>query len=125
MFSSSSSTCSRLLLDGRVLGDVETATGVAARTRGLLGRDGIDGVLLIPNARSVHTFGMAFDIDAAFCDSDGRVQRILTVKRNRVTRWVRGAAFVLEAEAGAFERWGVSAGDRLSVEPDVLDRGLS
>ena len=37
---------------------------------GLLGRDGIEGALLLRPARSVHTLGMRFAIDVAFCDAD-------------------------------------------------------
>ena len=38
--------------------------------RGLLGRDGIDGAMLLRPARSVHSVGMRFPIDVAFCDQD-------------------------------------------------------
>ena len=46
--------------------------------RGLLGRDGIEGALLLRPARSVHTFRMRFAIDVAFCDRDLRVLRVVT-----------------------------------------------
>lgn len=101
-----------LVHEGEVLASVEDARTRRARLRGLLGRDGCDGVLRL-RARSVHTFGMRFPIDVAFCDRDGVVVRIVTLPPNRVTRPVLRAPIALEAEAGAFRRWGIGPGDRL------------
>lgn len=103
-----------LVHEGEVLASVEEARTRRARRRGLLGRERCDGVLRL-RARSVHTFGMGFPIDVAFCDLDGVVVRIVTVPPNRVTRPLLRAPVALEAEAGAFRRWGVKAGDRLEV----------
>jgi uncharacterized membrane protein (UPF0127 family) len=104
-----------LVKDGVVLASIEVAGGRAAKARGLLGRDGIDGVLVLDGVRSVHTIGMRFAIDVAFCDRDGLVLRSVTVPRWRVTRPVPRAARVIEAEAGAFSRWGVAVGDRIEL----------
>jgi uncharacterized protein len=103
-----------LVRGGEVLASAETATTRRARRVGLLGRDGVDGVLVVP-ARSVHTFGMRFPIDVAVCDRDLRVRRIVTLPRNRITRptWRRSVA--IEASAGAFRSWGVAPGDRLEL----------
>ena len=100
--------------DGRVLASAELATTRAERRRGLLGRDGIDGVLVL-RARSVHTFGMRFAIDVAFCDAAGTVRRTATLAPNRVTLPVRGATTVIEATAGSFAAWGLGPGDRIEV----------
>jgi uncharacterized membrane protein (UPF0127 family) len=89
---------------------IEVASTRRARGRGLLGRDGIDGALWLPGVRSVHTVGMRFAIDVAWLDADGRVLRVRTVRPGRATGWVRSAAGVLEAEAGALARWGLTAG---------------
>src|SRR5207253_1449246 len=62
-----------LIRDGEVLATLEVAASPAARLRGLLGRDGFGGAILIRHARSVHTIGMRFPIDVAFCDRDLRV----------------------------------------------------
>jgi uncharacterized membrane protein (UPF0127 family) len=105
-----------LLRDGQVLASLEVAATRAERRRGLRGRDGITGALLLRPARSVHTFGVRFPIDVAWCDKDLRVLRVATVGRRRVTRAVRGARAVLEAEAGSFESWGLRPGDQLEVE---------
>jgi uncharacterized membrane protein (UPF0127 family) len=106
-----------LVADGRVLASVEIAQGCRGRVRGLLGRDGIDGALLLRPARSVHSFGMRFPIDVAFCDADLCVLAIVALPPRRVTRPRRRARVVVEAELGAFERWGVHVGDRLEVKP--------
>ena len=104
-----------LLREGRVLASLELATTRADRRRGLLGRDGIDGALLLEPARSVHTVGMRFPIDVAHLDADGCVLRTTTMHRNRVGLPVAGARRVLEAEAGCFERWGIEVGQVLEV----------
>ena len=89
------------------LGPVERAVTIAARTRGLLGRTGVDGALLLSPASSVHTIGMRFAIDVAHLDADLRVLRITTMAPNRLGRPVRHSRHVLEAEAGTFARWGL------------------
>ena len=90
----------------------------SARRRGLLGRDGIDGALLLSPARSVHTIGMRFAIDVAWCDRDLVVLRTARLPRRRVTCPVLRAHAVLEAEAGAFARWGLAAGDQLELRDE-------
>jgi hypothetical protein len=102
-----------LLRDGEVLASLEVADSRSTRRRGLLGRDGVDGALLLIPARSVHSVGMRFDIDVAWCDSDLTVLRTAQLRRNRVSRSVWRAHAVLEAEAGTFQRWGLAPGDVL------------
>ncbi len=104
-----------LLRDGEVLASLEIASSRAARRRGLLGRDGIDGALLIERTRSVHTVGMRFPIDVAFCDAGLVVIRIRTLVPWRVTAPVAGARCVIEAEKGSLARWGLKAGDAVEV----------
>ncbi|HEX9995041.1 MAG TPA: DUF192 domain-containing protein [Acidimicrobiales bacterium] len=104
-----------LVCDGRVLASLDVADRRASRRRGLLGKDRIEGALLIRPCRSVHTIGMRVPVDVAFCDADLVVLRVVTVPRNRVTRAVLRARAVVEAEAGSFSRWGVGPGDRLEV----------
>ena len=105
-----------LLRDGEVLATLEVAESFASRARGLLGRDGMDGALLLRPARSVHTIGMRFPIDVAFCDPTGTVIRVATLKPRRVSRLVWRAGFVVEAPAGAFERWRLSPGDLVEIK---------
>ncbi len=104
-----------LVRDGTVLASLEVAASRAARRKGLLRRDGIDGALLLTPARSVHTLGMRFDIDVAFLDRDGGVRRTVRMSRNRIGLPCWTARSVVEAEAGAFARWNLATGQRLEV----------
>ena len=114
-----------LVRDGKVLATLEVAASVRDRTRGLLGRDGIDGAILLRPARSVHTLRMRFPIDVAFCDRELRVLRVTTMTRNRVSRPVLKARCAIESEAGTMARWGVRVGDTLEIrgldEDGVID----
>jgi uncharacterized membrane protein (UPF0127 family) len=104
-----------LLRDGDVLAAAEVAAGPAARARGLLGRDDYDGAMVLHHTRSVHTVGMRFPLDVAFCDRDLVVLDVARVPPMRLTRPRRRGRTVIEARAGAFERWGLRAGDHLEL----------
>ena len=96
-----------------VLASLEVASSRRDRRRGLLGRDGYDGALLIERAKSVHTLGMRFAIDVAHLDGDDVVLKVATMAPWRIGMPVAAARSVLEAEAGSFERWGLAVGDPL------------
>jgi len=104
-----------LVRDGEVLAAVEVAESAAARRRGLMHRDHFDGALVLRPCRNVHTLGMRFPIDVAFCDSEGTVLRTTTLAPWRISPIVRRAAFAIEAEAGAFDRWRLTRGDRVEL----------
>jgi len=104
-----------LWVDGVEVASLEVADTYRRRLRGLLGRDGIDGAILFRPGNSVHTLGMRFPIDVAHCDADLRVLRTITMVPHRLGRAVRGTKVVIEAEAGQFERWQLSAGSQLRV----------
>jgi uncharacterized membrane protein (UPF0127 family) len=104
-----------LVRDVDVLATVEVAATARARRRGLLGRDDIDGALVIRPCRNVHTARMRFPIDVAFCDVSGRVLHTATLRPWRLSRVVPRAAFVVETRAGAFDRWALRPGDRLEL----------
>jgi uncharacterized protein len=81
---------------------VPVATGLRARLLGLsfLGREEAGVGLLIPRCRSVHTFGMRFELDVLFLDRAGRP---VAVRRGVPPRRIvseRHAAAVLELPAG-------------------------
>ncbi|MFI0230364.1 DUF192 domain-containing protein [Streptomyces sp. NPDC017086] len=115
--------------DGRGRLTVRTATGEAltapvpleiaasyrARTKGLLGRDSVDGALLLSPASGVHTFGMRMPIDVAYLDRRLRVVAVRTMPPGRLGRPRLRARHVLEAAAGAMAGWGVRAGARMEV----------
>lgn len=94
---------------------LEVAGTPRARMRGLLGRDGLDGALLLTPARSIHSFRMRFAIDVAYLDANHRVLAVETLRPNRLGRRARGTRHVLEAEAGRFELWGLRPGLDLVV----------
>ena len=114
-----------LVHEGRVLASLEIAENRNARRRGLLGRDGIDGALLLRPARSVHTMKMRFAIDVAHVtesESDGLenaaelvVLSVTTMQPWRLGRWSPRALGVIEAEAGSFRQWGLEPGMRLGI----------
>ncbi len=104
-----------LLRDEEVLATAEIAATRKLRRKGLLGRDSIDGALVIRPCRHVHTIRMCFKIDVAFCDKDGFVLAIKSLAPNRLSRIVPRAGFVVEAATGAFERWHLRVGDQLEV----------
>ncbi len=99
-----------------VVASLEIADTRRSRRTGLLGRDGIDGALLLDPARSVHTIGMRFPIDVAHLDTDMLVLCVTTMKPGRVGAYHRSARMVLEAEAGSMERWGIEPGVQLETK---------
>ncbi|MDX2643689.1 DUF192 domain-containing protein [Streptomyces sp. PA03-1a] len=107
--------------DGAVTPDgagipLEIAASYRARTRGLLGRTGISGALLLTPAASVHTLGMRFAIDVAYLDRRLRVLAVRTMPPGRLGRPRLRARHVLEAEAGAMAAWGLVPGAAVTVE---------
>jgi len=106
-----------LLREGEVLAALEVADSRKARRKGLVGRDGIDGALLLPSARlGVHSIGMRFELDVAFCDRDMVVRRVVCLRPMRMTRPSFRAPCVIEAQGGAFDRWQLHVGDELEIK---------
>ncbi len=105
-----------LLAGDHVVASLEIANTRSTRRKGLLGRDGIEGALLLDPARSVHTIGMRFAIDVAHLDSEMVVLRVSTMKPGRVGAYHRSARMVIEAEAGSLKRWGIEPGVQLEIE---------
>jgi uncharacterized protein len=87
----------------------------SAKRTGLLGRDGVDGALVIRGCRWIHTIGMRFDLDVAYLDEDGTVVKTVRMHRRRLGAPVLRARSVVEAEAGAFARWGLHVGDVIEL----------
>lgn len=104
-----------LVHEGRVLASLEIADSRADRRKGLLGRDGIDGALLLRPAKSVHTVKMKFAIDVAHLDDDLTVLATTTMAPGRVGKWSPRAKSVVEAEAGSFRKWGLEVGMQLEI----------
>ncbi|WP_369391598.1 DUF192 domain-containing protein [Streptomyces sp. CG1] len=104
---------------------LEIAASYRARTKGLLGRDSVVGVLLLSPASGVHTFGMRIPIDVAYLDRRLTVRAVRTMKPGRLGLPRLRARHVLEAEAGTMAGWGLRAGVRVSVEVDAVVSGAS
>lgn len=94
---------------------LEVAASYRARTRGLLGRDGIEGALLLTPAASVHTFRMRFAVDVAYLDRSLRVRAVVTMPPGRLGLPRPLSRHVLEAEAGAMAGWGLRPGTRVEL----------
>ena len=104
-----------LVAQDRVFASLEVAESPRGRARGLLGREALEGALWLAGTRAVHTLGMRFAIDVAYCDGAGRVLEIVIMKPWRVGRPRLRARSVVEAEAGNLGRWGVTVGTTLEV----------
>ena len=110
----------------QVMLQVELARTSAERQRGLMGRRS-----LAPRAGMVFLFpeptrgafwmkGTLIPLSAAFYDGRGRILRILRMEpclKDPCRLYDPGVAYrgVLEVNAGSFGRWGIRAGDRITV----------
>lgn len=104
--------------DARVLASADIAESGPTRRRGLLGTDGYDGALVLRPCRWIHTLGMRYAIDVAYLDERGEVIKTMQMHRHRVGVPVWRARQVIEAQAGAFARWGLHVGDVIEVRDD-------
>ena len=73
-----------LVTDGRVLASAEVVNGRRDRARGLIGRDGHEGALVLSPCRWIHTVGMRFPLDVAYVDAEGIVLKTVRMNRNRM-----------------------------------------
>ena len=104
-----------LLRGDDVLASGEVAESLSDRARGLLGHREYHGALLLMRTRAVHTAGMRFAVDVAFLDKELHVLATTRLRAWSVAFPRRGAAHVLEAQAGAFERWHLKPGDQIEI----------
>lgn len=94
---------------------LEIAASYRTRRRGLLGRTGVEGAMLITPCSSVHTFRMGFPIDVAYLDRHLTVLHTQTLKPGRLPRPRPRARHVLEAQAGAMAAWGLRPGVQVTM----------
>lgn len=86
---------------------IEVAASFGARLRGLaLRRLPPDRGLLLPRTRSVHTFGMRFELDLLWLDASGRVVRVDRAVPPWRVRTCRRARAVVEVPAKRVRRAG-------------------
>jgi len=104
--------------------NLEDAGGMAGKSRGLLGRDGLEaeaGMLFeagrLEPFMCMHMLFMRFAIDIVFLDRDGRVIRINhNLRPWRISSIVWGACRALELAAGAAARSQTEIGDQIIFE---------
>ena len=103
---------------------LEEAGGMTGKSRGLLGRDGLDaeaGMLFeagrLEPFMCMHMLFMRFAIDIVFLDRHGTVIRINhNLRPWRISSIVWGARRVLELSAGAAARSRTQVSDRIIFE---------
>jgi uncharacterized membrane protein (UPF0127 family) len=109
-----------------VLLDVEIAQTPEQHRRGLMGRKFLApdaGMVFVYFDEQTGAFWMKdtlIPLSIAFYDQQGRIERIVDMKpcrRDPCKLYDPGVPFwgALEVNRGAFERWGVGEGDRLSL----------
>ena len=104
---------------------LEEAGGITGKSRGLLGRDGLDaqaGMLFeagrLEPFMCMHMLFMRFAIDIVFLNRHGTVIRINhNLRPWRISSIVWGARRVLELSAGAAARSRTQIGDQIILEP--------
>ncbi len=102
-----------------LLGDrIDLAGKSGERTKGLLGRAGLDdgeGLWIAP-CEAIHMFFMKFAIDAVFIDKKRRVTKVVSnLKPWRLAASLR-AHSVIELPVGVAERTRTEKGDQLEFE---------
>ena len=100
--------------DARVLASADIADDRASRRRGLRGRDGLEGALVLRPCRWVHTIGMRFPIDVVYLWRDNRVLKIVHAMRCCRVSACWSARSVLEMPAGWAEAHDLRAGRTLT-----------
>lgn len=107
-----------LLVDGLPVGRVRLLTGFWERQRGLLATSASAGPAWLTPCRSVHTWGMTYPLDVALVSAQDQVLAVRRLEPWRgPTRPAPGTVSVLEAPAGAFDRWPLRPGSQLSTGP--------
>ena len=102
--------------------NLEVASGLWARTKGLLGRSHLplDQGLWILHCNSVHTFFMQFAIDLVFVNKKMIVVKTVKgVKPGRVTLPVLSANSVIEFADGFLDKYPIRIGEKLNVDSSL------
>ena len=96
----------------------ELAVSAWTRTKGLLGRPGLeaDQGLWIQPTNSIHMFFMRFPIDVVFVDRNWRVVGVRHGLRPWRVAGARRAVAALELPVGAVAASGIEEGDVLALE---------
>jgi uncharacterized protein len=109
-----------------VAASVEVADSVPKRSKGLLGRKGLDpgsGLWIVP-CEAVHTFWMQFPIDLIYLDRDLRIRKLRSDVRPWRLSGCLTAHSVLELASGAIRSSQVMPGDKLEFSPVEAGAGI-
>ncbi|MFM9132474.1 MAG: DUF192 domain-containing protein [Actinomycetota bacterium] len=109
-----------LVSNGTVLSSANLATSRRDRRRGLIGVSDVHVPLVLRPCNWVHTVGVRAPLDVAWVAADGTVLATGRLAPMRVGPMHRRAAFVVEAAAGSFDRWGLRAGDTVEVRATAV-----
>jgi uncharacterized membrane protein (UPF0127 family) len=121
MYAQANSTALNATRGVALASDLEVATSLLARTRGLLGQSVLrpGSGLLIDPCPSVHTWFMRFPIDVIFLDGKNCVVGLKRdLKPFRMAGCWRGVR-TLELPAGTIAATGTSAGDSVVFETEA------
>ena len=99
-----------LVVNGRVVARCERAESVGERIRGLIGRRELAGAMWLEPATGVHTMFMRIQIEVAFLDGDGKVLRVVRMRRWHTGISMRRSRAVVEAAVGSMAKWNIVPG---------------
>lgn len=102
-----------------LVNQLEVASTLWSRTKGLIGRAGLDAdqALWIHRCNSIHTFFMKFPIDLVFVDRHLVVRKTMSaVQPNRLVLPVLSATSVIELKAGFLDANPITVGEQLHVD---------
>lgn len=92
------------------------AESMAERFWGLMGKSKLapDEALILPQCRMVHSLFMSFALDLVFCTESGVVIKLYpNLKPWRISPYVPGAFYTIEALAATINKKDLRLGDRL------------
>jgi len=102
----------------KVIGDLQIATSLWSRMRGLLGTQELphDRALWILACNSIHTFFMKYPIDCVFLDKNMCIESLVSDVRPGRMVWPKWrATSVIEMRSGSIQKMGLRTGDQLNV----------
>ncbi len=104
----------------RIVAYIDVAKHPFKRLKGLLGKRNYENrALLIDRCQQVHTWFMQFPIDVLFLDENGIVIAKQRLKPWSVSKKMKRAVAVLEAEVDVFSDDRVTVGDELIIKKVV------
>ena len=104
----------------RVLSSVQQTETAWERTKGLLGRRGLEdgeGLLITP-CNSIHTFFMTFPLDVVYLDREDKVVKLIEKLRPWRMSCCFRSAKVLEVGSRFIATSGIKVGDQLLWEKE-------